>query len=103
MPLRVLDPQATYEFNRRIKRIVDTEDQFVFRIVLLTMAAEGLPDVRVDTLERFQDGHGRKRIGASKRAAGISFQAQKAGNAEYGEDVKTEARKSAQSTDEFEG
>src|SRR5262252_2899877 len=103
MPLRVLDSQATYEFNSRIKRIVDTEDQFVFRIVLLAMAAQGLPDVRVNTLERLQDGHGKKRTGTSKRAAGISFQTQKTGDAEYGENVKTEVRKSAQSTDEFEG
>jgi len=55
LPIRILRLQLANRFDRRVIGIADAEDQLKFRIVLLAVTAKRLPDLRIDSLQRFQD------------------------------------------------
>src|SRR5208282_364495 len=48
--------------DRGIARIVDSKNNFVFRVILQAVAAKALVDFRIDSLQRLQDRNRRQRL-----------------------------------------
>src|SRR5438093_250623 len=55
--LRELSLQTFDASHSRIGRIADAENDFVLGVILLTVTAEALIDLGIDSLQRLQDGN----------------------------------------------
>ena len=89
--LRKLQLQSLDQLQRRVVRIADPKNNFVFRIVLQTMAAKALIHLRIGTLERLQNRNWRRRLcGAGALARRLSL-AQKSSRAPQAEHVISQA------------